>query len=231
MLPPACLTLESQLKTLDGITFYDQPGTLYCRARQIANAFHLILDKSSGKWRLDNRPIPTESTRKLVDGTLLVSVTSLKHNGMSVRWDPKESRAVVKVQNEPGKALYIRRGAQRVVLNKRAMQLVAWQGRSVVFRSTVGIGKIAHQTPNGIFKAQAYRTPLHRSTLYNESPMPWAIHIVGDIFIHGAKVAEGRSSHGCIRLPMTGPNKAKWFYSWIEKGTPVSISGAWPKNA
>ena len=52
------------------------------------------------------------------------------------------------------------------------------------------------------------------------------------IFIHGfRKVPRHPTSHGCIRLPLEGANPAKWFYDWIDLGTPISIRGHWPAPA
>lgn len=31
------------------------------------------------------------------------------------------------------------------------------------------------------------------------------------------------ASHGCVRLPLTGRNPAKFFYEWVQSGTPVTI--------
>ena len=59
--------------------------------------------------------------------------------------------------------------------------------------------------------------------------MPWSVQVHENIFIHGfRKVPRRPSSHGCIRLPLTGANPAKWFYNWIDLGTPISIKGHWP---
>jgi len=55
------------------------------------------------------------------------------------------------------------------------------------------------------------------------------VQVHENIFIHGfRKVPRHPSSHGCIRLPLTGANPAKWFYNWIDLGTPISIKGHWP---
>ena len=59
--------------------------------------------------------------------------------------------------------------------------------------------------------------------------MPWSVQVHENIFIHGFRqVPRHPSSHGCIRLPLAGANPAKWFYNWIDLGTPVSIKGHWP---
>ena len=79
---------------------------------------------------------------------------------------------------------------------------------------------------------QGYRSQMHRSSIYNNAPMPWAFQVVGNIFIHGWKdVDPARGSHGCIRLPMSPENKARWMFYWIEKEVPISVLGKWPKGA
>jgi hypothetical protein len=70
---------------------------------------------------------------------------------------------------------------------------------------------------------------MHRSRLYHNAPMPWSVQVHENIFIHGfRKVPRHPSSHGCIRLPLAGANPAKWFYDWIDIGTPIGIKGHWP---
>jgi lipoprotein-anchoring transpeptidase ErfK/SrfK len=54
--------------------------------------------------------------------------------------------------------------------------------------------------------------------------MPWSVQINGHIFIHGfSSVPAYPASHGCIRVPLTGPNPARCFYEWIHRGTPVAV--------
>ena len=222
---------DENLKTLDAISFHDQPGVLYVRLRQVAVAFDSALVRGAGQWHFANMPVQPEKTRKLYDGTQLIRLGALRHHNFMMNWDPTKKRATLKAANRPGKAVYVRRGDQRVVVNKSHLMLVAWQGESVVFRSQVGIGRLGYESPNGNFKVQNYRAKMHYSSLYNNTPMPWAVQIVGNVFIHGSPQARGRSSHGCIRLATSGRNPAKWFYMWAERGTPVAIQGHWPAGS
>ncbi len=220
-----------KIAALDGVSFNNQRDALYVRARELADAFDIKVSASGKNITLGNMTFTPSSLRQLPDGTQLVRLSTLPKTRFLVRYDSKAARATIRSAVNSGKAIHVRRGSQRVVINKKQLMLVAWQGQSVVMRTKVGIGRSANQSPNGIFAAQAYRTPLHRSSLYGNAPMPWAIHVVGDIFLHGSSDASGRSSHGCIRLPMTGRNHAKWLYDWIQTGTPVTIQGKWPANA
>lgn len=220
-----------QLSTVDGVTFHSSPGRIYVPVRKIGNAFGLTITHENRTFALKGRQIDSVEARRMLNGSLLVSLKELRNHGMMVNWDARSKRASVKLSANPGKAIYVRRGDQRVVVNKSRLMMAAWQGTNVVFRSQIGIGREGYNTPSGNFKVQPYRSKMHRSSLYNNTPMPWSVHIVGNIFIHGSDAARGRSSHGCIRLPTTGANPSKWFYEWVELGTPVSIQGAWPAGA
>lgn len=66
----------------------------------------------------------------------------------------------------------------------------------------VSTGRRGHWTPPGDFDVQ-FLSPYHRSSIYNNAPMPWSIFFNGDIAIHGTTAVSrlGRpASHGCVRL-------------------------------
>jgi lipoprotein-anchoring transpeptidase ErfK/SrfK len=66
---------------------------------------------------------------------------------------------------------------------------------------------------------------MHRSSRYHNAPMPWSVQVRGHVFIHGfTSVPRYPASHGCIRLPLDEGNPAKFFYEWIEPGTPVKVT-------
>jgi lipoprotein-anchoring transpeptidase ErfK/SrfK len=69
---------------------------------------------------------------------------------------------------------------------------------------------------------------MHISSIYG-SPMPYSVHVTGNIFIHGSGSFSGSpGSHGCIRLPlMHTRNVAEEFFGWIETGVPIRIRGAY----
>ena len=51
------------------------------------------------------------------------------------------------------------------------------------------------------------------------------VQINGNVFIHGfSSVPNYPASHGCIRMPLTNGNPAKFFYEWVQSGTPVSVT-------
>lgn len=222
-----CLpALAQKPATLDGVTFVDEPGVLYLPARHVASILGWRLGSSHGRVYLNQKPVGTR-VRELANGSALVSLNELKRRGLSLTPDPKHHRTKVRIKK---RAFYAREGVKRVVVNKTHMQIRGWQGQHVVFSSPVTLGREGHETPNGIFKADGFKEKMHKSKLYHNAPMPYAVHIVGNVFIHGAK-SLGAGSHGCIRLPISGNNPARWFYYWIQKGTPVSILGKWPRGA
>src|SRR5260370_37338445 len=85
-------------------------------------------------------------------------------------------------------------------------------------------GREGKKTPSGEFKAGPVKSPMHRSRLYHNAPMPWSVQVHENVFIHGfQKVPRHPASHVCIRLPLAGAHPARWFYGWLDGGTPVSL--------
>lgn len=71
-------------------------------------------------------------------------------------------------------------------------------------------------TPSGSFRPQSLKRH-HRSTLYNNAPMPYSIFYDGNFAIHGTThVAQlgGRASRGCIRLH---PSNAAILFSLVQR--------------
>jgi L,D-transpeptidase-like protein len=65
----------------------------------------------------------------------------------------------------------------------------------------VSTGKPGHETPVGVFPILEKDT-LHRSTLYEDAPMPFMQRITWDgVALHAGHVPGFPASHGCIRLP------------------------------
>jgi lipoprotein-anchoring transpeptidase ErfK/SrfK len=93
-----------------------------------------------------------------------------------------------------------------------------------VLQSRISSGR-RDSTPAGEFKAGPYKARMHYSTRYHNAPMPWSVQIRGHVFIHGfTSVPDYPASHGCIRLPLDGGNPARFFYEWIDHGTPVKVA-------
>jgi lipoprotein-anchoring transpeptidase ErfK/SrfK len=71
-------------------------------------------------------------------------------------------------------------------------------------------------TPSGTFRPQSL-VRYHRSTIYNNAPMPYSIFYDGNFAIHGTTHVSqlgGRASRGCIRLH---PSNAAILFSLVQK--------------
>ena len=71
-------------------------------------------------------------------------------------------------------------------------------------------------TPSGTFRPQSL-SRFHRSTIYNNAPMPYSIFYDGNFAIHGTThIAQlgGRASKGCIRLH---PSNAAILFGLVQK--------------
>lgn len=118
---------------------------------------------------------------------------------------------------------------KRVEVDKARQVLQAFEGERVVFQTNISTGRRDRSTPNGRFSA-GYKLRMHHSTRYHNAPMPFSVQVNGHIFIHGfTSVPSYPASHGCIRMPLTGKNPAKWFFNWVEPGTLIEVVGHWRK--
>lgn len=210
---------------LDGITFAGDRGVVYLPLREIAASLKLPLayDQATKVTSLGNKEW-TDWGPSLFDGTRLVPIRSLTKLGASVTWDPETQTSQISLGNQ---AVQVTVAPKKAIVDKSIQRLKAWQGERLVFETKVSTGKPGHNTPVGDFEALA-REKLRYSRKYDNAPMPWSVHVVGDIFIHGyGSVPSYPASHGCIRVPLTGQNPAKWFWNWVDVGTPITIQGQW----
>jgi lipoprotein-anchoring transpeptidase ErfK/SrfK len=66
----------------------------------------------------------------------------------------------------------------------------------------VSTGTDTHATPSGTYRPRSLQR-FHRSTRYNDAPMPYSIFFRGNYAIHGTTAIRrlgARASHGCVRL-------------------------------
>jgi lipoprotein-anchoring transpeptidase ErfK/SrfK len=83
-------------------------------------------------------------------------------------------------------------------------------------RYTWAVSTGIYGTPSGSFRPQALKR-YHRSTIYNNAPMPYSIFYDGNFAIHGTThVAQlgGPASRGCIRLH---PSNAAVLFSLVQR--------------
>lgn len=214
----------------DGITFLAEPGVLYLPAREVAEhlGWSIHWDAEKEAVLLKDQPVPEAETRALVDGTTLIPLRSLEKHGVTLGWDATENAAQVSLGE---RTLLVRNGPKRVAVNRAEQRLRAWQGERLVLETRVSTGRKGHETPVGTFAAGPYRARRHYSSLYDNAPMPYSIQVNGNVFLHGfTSVPPRAASHGCIRLPLSGGNPARWLYRWLDNGSPVVIADGWPET-
>src|SRR5436190_16836603 len=214
---------------LDGISFADDPHMLFVPIEEIARTLGWETHFDQEEISLNGHLLDAAHLRKLTNGTLLVPLDELQGAGATITWSEDGMQALVASDN---KNIAIQFANKRVEVDLANQRLRAYQGARLVLDSPVSSGREGKKTPPGEFKAGPIKSRMHRSRLYHNAPMPWSVQVHENIFIHGfRKVPRRPASHGCIRLPLTGPNPAKWFYNWIDLGTPISIKGHWPAAA
>jgi lipoprotein-anchoring transpeptidase ErfK/SrfK len=83
-------------------------------------------------------------------------------------------------------------------------------------RYTWSVSTGIYGTPSGTFRPQSLARH-HRSTLYNNAPMPYSIFYDGNFAIHGTTHVSrlgGPASRGCIRLH---PSHAAVLFSLVQR--------------
>lgn len=206
---------------IDAVTFADDKA-VYVPLQLAADDLGLAITKDPKTKREMFGDKKLSIRNHLFDGTPLLSIDALQRIGVQTTWDAAHRTFTLVSQ---GHSAVVAVGDKRVVIDVPGQKLNAYQGDTLVFSTHVSTGKLGKSTPPGSYKAGPVKERMHYSKLYNNAPMPYSVQVNNDIFIHGFKsVPKKPASHGCIRVPIPA---AKWFYSWIEVGDPVTISGRW----
>ena len=219
-------------EVIDGISFADDPHMLFVPVEEIAPAlgWEMPLNQGSKEIFLNGHALDAARLRTLTNKTPLVPLDELQRAGATTTWGDDGMQALV--ASGFLKKAAIRFAAKHVEVDLGNQRLRAYQGARLVLDSDISSGREGRKTPAGDFKAGPVKSPMHRSRLYHNAPMPWSVQVHENVFIHGfQKVPRHPASHGCVRLPLAGANPAKWFYDWIDIGTPISIRGHWPVAA
>jgi hypothetical protein len=202
---------------------------LFVPVEEIALALRWEMQFDQERISLNGHLLDAAQLRKLTNGTLLVPLDELQRAGATITWSDDGMQALVASDHTK---IAISFANKRVEVDLANQRLRAYQGARLVLDSAISSGREGKKTPSGEFTAGPVKSRMHRSRLYHNAPMPWSVQVHENIFIHGfRKVPRRPASHGCIRLPLTGANPAKWFYNWIDLGTPISIKGHWPAAA
>lgn len=211
--PSAASTTASKT---GGVTFNGDKTSIYVSARIASKALGVPLDydKTSDLAFLGSLPLDHESA---VGEEHFVRLTALTKLGAKLEQAGRNKVAV----RLNGRQLVVETGAKRAIVDKSKQELYIYQGGQLVLTSRVSTGKDGGSTPVGTFRTGYTKDAYKSSFKYNDAPMPWAVHVTGNVFIHGsANVPNYPASHGCVRLP---GDAAEWFYKWVEPGTVVTI--------
>jgi lipoprotein-anchoring transpeptidase ErfK/SrfK len=120
-------------------------------------------------------------------------------------WNPERSLAgdVVIVVSLPQQLVHVYRGGVRIG------------------ESTISSGRPGHDTPPGVFTI-LQKQKMHRSTLYDDAPMPFMQRLTWDgIALHAGRLPGYPASHGCVRLPAAF---AEALYGVTEHGGVVVVA-------
>lgn len=78
----------------------------------------------------------------------------------------------------------------------------------------VSTGRTGYETPLGTNRP-FFLSRDHKSSLYDDAPMPWSVFFDGDVAVHGTTQISrlGRpASHGCVRVH---PQNAETFFRMV----------------
>jgi len=218
-------TLQGRETVQEAITFDASPGKVYVPMEEALAAFRWqpAWDSTSRLPVLNGRTIPASLCRTLPDGGLLISDDALAAAGAERLPMPPGPQGPV-IFRQGRHRLRLLPASQRAEVSLREQKLRGWQGDRLVFESRISSGR-AGRTPAGKFRAGPYKARQHYSSRYHNAPMPWSVQINGHIFIHGfTAVPDYPASHGCIRVPLNEGNPARFFYEWVHRGTPVTVT-------
>lgn len=215
--------VADRVTVTEAITFAaDGDGRPYAPVREVSEALGLDYRRDSGE--LAGKALPQPGVRELLNGTPVLDLARLEGWGASVSVEAGSARAELN-----DRVLWASKADQRVAISLDRQRMRGWQGRRLIFEVNVSTGRSGHATPKGLYTSGPLKSRLVISRRYDNAPMPWAVQVRGDVMIHGStSVPRSPASHGCIRVPLTGENPARWFYQWVSLGVPIHIAPGWP---
>lgn len=88
-----------------------------------------------------------------------------------------------------------------IVVSLASQRAFVFKDGHVWDSTQVSTGKTGKETPAGVFPILQKKVD-HRSTLYDDAPMPYMQRLTWDgVALHAGRVPGYPASHGCIRLP------------------------------
>jgi len=108
-----------------------------------------------------------------------------------------------------------------IVVSIAQQRAYAYRNGIPIGISTVSTGKKGHETPTGVFTLLQKNVD-HRSSLYDDAPMPYMQRLTWDgIALHAGNLPGYPASHGCVRLPL---GFARLLYGVTKLGLTVIVT-------
>lgn len=213
--------------TLDGVTFADAKGAIFVPVLELEDTLGIVSDwdTKAQSLSINGEVISKSAQRNLFDGTQMVDISKLSRSGVNVSFEPETGEYVL---NNGTHESYVVVGEHWVEIDLSSQRLRGFQGNRLVIDTKVSSGKRGMSTPTGTYKAGPEKSKYRTSSLYDDAPMPFAVQFHGNYFIHGSSsVPNYPASHGCIRMPLTGQNAAKYFFEWVNLRSEVTVRRGW----
>ncbi len=113
-------------------------------------------------------------------------------------------------------------GPLLVVVNLSRQLATVYRNGVRIGITTVSTGKPGHDTPTGVFTI-LQKDANHRSSIYNNAPMPFQQRLTWDgVALHAGGLPGYPESHGCVHLPYAF---ARVLFAATRHGTTVIITG------
>ncbi|QYK53765.1 MAG: L,D-transpeptidase [Fimbriimonadaceae bacterium] len=216
--------------TIEGVTFASDKGAVYVPVMELEDALEIGTDWDTKKQSLSvgEKTLSKSSIRTLFDGTLLVDINDLQGTGITNKFDDESDEYVL---SSGHRETYVTVGKHWVEIDLTSQRLRGFQGERLIIDTKISSGKKGMSTPTGSYKAGPEKSKYRTSSLYEDAPMPFSVQFQGNYFIHGSSsVPNYPASHGCIRMPLTGQNAAKFFFEWVNIGSEVEIRRGWSEK-
>ena len=119
-------------------------------------------------------------------------------------------------------------GPVEIVVSIPQQVAYIYRNNVLIGLTTVSTGRPGHETPTGRFPIlEKHRD--HRSSLYNDAPMPFMQRLtMGGIALHAGQIPGHPASHGCVRLPL---DFARILFGVTQIGATVHIIDESPTPA
>lgn len=118
--------------------------------------------------------------------------------------------------------------AVRIVVSLPQQKAYVFKAGELIATSPVSTGRRGYETPVGTFPILQKKVH-HRSTTYDNAPMPYMQRLTwSGVALHAGHVTGRPASHGCIRLPRSFARK---LYGMTNFGTTVTITRQTPRSA